>query len=650
MQHRATSNSSKTSYKKEGQAAGDPGEAVQDQNLQIQISGDLCRDHGPKESLEAKPDILDIDTSVRQSQGTKIPDQKKGSQKVSLASDAVQHSQEAENTEASSPSREDRLPAEETLAFRGNEQPPLSQMVVPDYRPSAAIHVSFPAPHTAPNNGTQYTPDIYAPYYQASAPFDTSSPQSNQYPLPQKAPPSLNIANTASSPVPFSPTSTTDNHAFGSLVSCQDAGPNRTESRPESQQRSAKGCLHGAVQRPPLAEKILLNFNVGTFADIRLFLSHEYGAFEPTNFLLHGLIISQSPKLGNLLFNGRYALDYDGLKVLHIHLTDRFVTPLAIEAALRVCYGETVSNFTGSTPKTHPLRTKAQFSMNWMRESLAFAAAGHLFGLQDVVLRGLEIASKIINWDNIELALSFALESGNHRRHSPSASVVPRCISHAGYDSDSSTNTTVLTPDTSQESSDTSPSSTYRREHTSRDILINQTDVSCAEDLLSRCLQYIATHLPSCWNFDKAALPIAHVDRLPLTSDSESFVAKSRLSKIQFGDHPSEGIKASSLDKIISSTLLSLPFVYLRALINIEKGTLTKLLSTIVDERERRRALTLNNLSTSDTRERVAKSVEWVEVGYKEHIYLDNGRACLGRSYVGLDGNDHRVKSTQQER
>lgn len=47
--------------------------------------------------------------------------------------------------------------------------------------------------------------------------------------------------------------------------------------------------------------------------------------------------------------------------------------------------------------------------------ALAYAAAGHLLQMQDVLVRGLEIAAAMINWNTVEEGLAFALENSHQR-------------------------------------------------------------------------------------------------------------------------------------------------------------------------------------------------------------------------------------------
>ena len=389
-----------------------------------------------------------------------------------------------------------------------------------------------------------------------------------------------------------------------------------------------------------LASHVLENFNVPTFADCRLLATHEYDKCPPIRFLLHSLLLAQSPRLRNLLANGHYSYDFDGLKSVHLRLCDRFITPVSLEAALQVCYGAPVASFTGSNPKSHLPKTKADFSACWMKESLAFSAAGVFLQLNDVVLRGLEIAGRIINWDNLEHAMSFALEGARHRKHSPSASVIPHDPPQPSYNSDTSTINTVFTPNTSQSSTDMS------LDFKGHDIASppmpgpSASTVSCADDLLFRCLHFLASHLPESWTFDVTARPLAHIDRLPVTAESRSPLSKSRLSKIQFGELPAEmATKASDHDTFVSSIVLSLPFSALKALILMEGRVIKHHLQQIIEERERRRFIVLRSHSVSSAQREEARHYGWIEVGYKEYLDVVDEETSIARKLVGIHGD-----------
>ena len=389
--------------------------------------------------------------------------------------------------------------------------------------------------------------------------------------------------------------------------------------------RNVNECMSSHM---PLVEHLLQQFNVEEFADCHLTLVHENLRFEKTTWSLSSLLLAQTRKLRDLLKSADPSKE--GKMSLEIRLTDRFVTPWAMDLALRVLYGERSEMF--SLAMVH-----SSFGLNaemWalsMDACLAFAAAGHVLGLESVVFKGLQTASSILDWDNLEQALSFGLESGPNRGTSASVGVIPLCayspVWSRGSDPSSATN---LTPPSS---------STESRQDRSRAEGLSSLEVRSARDLQTYCLQWIASKLDESWEFDPSARPLAEVDRLPTTAESRSPLSKSRLSRIQFGEHPSEiHAKANDRNVLVSSIVLSLPYVALKYMLNLGSQPLFCQLSTIVKERERRRQIVLQSKSVPWTQRFAAKEHEWAEVGYTEWVEkTGDGHVALARTFTGID-------------
>lgn len=387
----------------------------------------------------------------------------------------------------------------------------------------------------------------------------------------------------------------------------------------------------------PLELHVLQNFDVAAFADCRVVIVHTANSFPPLRLSLHSLILARSPTLRGLFANGHYSYDFDGLKLIVLRLSDRFSTPFALDFAFRVLYGLTASDFTGPNFQVARYRTKAEYSLTWMMESLAFASAGCLLQLMPVKLRGLEIASKIVNWDNIEQALSYALESMKFGLGGTLPARAPENV-YSANDSVSSATATILTPATSQDSSKSSPEAISLK--TAADDYSNgssHSHLTCAEDLLRHCIHYIGEHLSNQWQFDCTAKPLRHLNRLPCTDESKSTQAKARLSKIQFGDLPMEPcLRVSTQDSFISSLVLSLPFVPFKALVDLGNEAIQSNLSDIVREREARRRILLQSPSVSQAEKEAAVQGDWSEVAYTERVDVVGGQPTLARAYTGL--------------
>ena len=394
--------------------------------------------------------------------------------------------------------------------------------------------------------------------------------------------------------------------------------------------RNLNGCTSSHVL---LVEHLLQQFNVEEYADCRLTLIHENLRFDKTTWSLSSLLLAQSCKLRDLLKSAD--VDEEGGRRLEIRLTDRFVTPWAMNSALRVLYGERPEMFTLAMIHS-AFDANAEPWAFQMDAYLAFVAAGHVLGLENVILHGLQIASSIIDWDNLEHALSFGLESRPSRGTSASAEVIP-LSSHSSVGSrerQSSSAFNLTPPSSSTESKPERPS-----DEGILSVSSNTAEVRSAQDLQIHCLQWIASNLDEFWLFDPSARPLAEVDRLPMTAESRSPLFKSRLSRIQFGDHPSEmHAKANDRNFLVSSIVLSLPFTALKYTFDLGTLPILRQLHAIVKERERRRQIVLQSKSVPWSQRLAAREHEWAEVGYTEWVETtDDGRMTLARTFTGID-------------
>ena len=400
--------------------------------------------------------------------------------------------------------------------------------------------------------------------------------------------------------------------------------------------RSLNNCFSSHV---PLVDHLLQQFNVEEYADCQLTLVHENLRFAKTTWSLSSLLLIQSYKLRDLLKSA--GPSEKGKAHLEIRLTDRFITPWAMDSALRVLYGERPEMFTLAMIRSTFNDTSPQSWIFQMDACLGFAAAGHVLGLDHVVSQGLQVACSVLDWDNLDHALSFALESGPNRGNSASADVIPR-YSYSpvcSRESDPSSTLNLTPPSSSAESGlerSGQPGTIYEG---ILSMSSDTTEVRSASELQTRCLQWIASNLDDTWLFDPSARPLAEVDRLPTTAESRSPLFKSRLSRIQFGDHPSEmHAKASDRNSFISSVALSLPFVALKYVLDLGTQPILRQLHAIVKERERRRQIVLQSKSVPWDQRLAARDHEWAEVGYTESVETaTDGQVSLARKATGID-------------
>jgi len=394
-----------------------------------------------------------------------------------------------------------------------------------------------------------------------------------------------------------------------------------------------KARMNGAFDQAPLAEHLLYHFNDPEYADCRLILCHGSKGSSQTQWFLNSLLLAQSRRLRDLLKASKPG--EDGKRVLILTLNDRFVTPTSFESALRVLYGMP-PNTLGVSETPHLKESTAEFSTSRMNQSLAYAASGCLLHLEAIVLRGLQLASENINWENLEAALSFGLESGLVRESNASSAVIPTYSTLLARDSDPSHSSHALfTPGSSDDPA--AQASRYSKSVSSPESY-HRAPAHSAHDLLMHCLDFMTENFPTSWELDLSARPMADVDRLPVTAESRSPLSRSRLSRIQFGSHPSE-ITAKSADRnvLISTILLSIPFAWLDYLLHSVGEPISRTIGPIIRERERRRHIVLQSKSVPLTDRVAAKDHAWEHAGYEEFTTADdNGEILISRRYTGI--------------
>ena len=362
-----------------------------------------------------------------------------------------------------------------------------------------------------------------------------------------------------------------------------------------------------------VSNHLLQHFNSGSsYADCCLQVTHKSQRFQKTEFWLHSLLVAQSPTLQALLNNSEAGSN--GKRILCLEVHDRYATPVAIGSALRVCYGDSPFLFTGSAARTERSQSAAAISVSWMENVLAYAAAGRVLQLQPIVTRGMQIASAIMHWDNLEAALSFTLDPGLDRIGDLNSPFFP------------------------QKEPVTEITSPHIKSDSKLNVGAPQTSINASTDLLYKCLHFILANFPRSWNLDASARPLADNDRLPMIAEKRSPVSKSRLSRIQFGDYPSEiDAKSNDPNTILSSIILSLPFTLLKYLWDrFEEPVIRRNGRLITLEREQRRLRVLKVHSASFIQKQAAADI-WAEAGWEEFVVeADDSNPVFTRKWVGF--------------
>lgn len=369
--------------------------------------------------------------------------------------------------------------------------------------------------------------------------------------------------------------------------------------------------LEASPNQNSLTAYLLDQFDVDKYADIRLEVIHERDGLAMADFRLHSLIMAQN-KIWQDLMNTS-TNEREGLKLIQLRTNDRFITSQAIEGALRVFYGEPSHLFIGSCLQIDLSKQTADTSLAWMDNALSFAASGHLLGLEEVINRGLHVASSILCWDNLEKALSFALHGGLDPALDPDHALrVDNLISLAK----TSTNS-IPSPIRGASGSLRKRARSGTESHTPHSKAVR----SGRSSLLPQCLDFIALEFPMSWNLEASACTLADIYRLPLTAKDHSPSRKSRLVSIRFGDCPPEILSlARHRDSVLSSILLSLPFVPLKYILDrLPQSTRSRIIGPIVDERERRRIQVLKE-GEVDWSRRIVDADHLAYLGWKEYV------------------------------
>ncbi|KAI4114133.1 MAG: hypothetical protein LQ338_008050, partial [Usnochroma carphineum] len=414
-------------------------------------------------------------------------------------------------------------------------------------RPNAPSHGD------APITATQYPNSPLHPSYQPQPQYPPTIPQFGSHlPITPSATPSNSGSHKKAPP------STDDNSQDTStkrlnVVHSHDQGKISKEVSQDYRDwcgrtiGTLKEDLEPSARPSALLSHIINNFNNPAFADCELYVSHVSNRFEPAVISLHSLLIAQNSVLHKLV--QRAEIREDGKKQILLAVKDQYTNPAALETAIKVCYGERPSQYVGYPGD---LGSEREVSTAWMHNALALAAAGHLLEMTGVAHRGEQIASVILDWHNLEQALSFAMDPNIQRAWGSSTASF-------GFPCN-------------------------------------------ASELLLSCLYFVISNVSEDISLDLTAKPLPSIDRLPAVPDTQAQSTRSRLSQIQFGDLRVETPEAiSEHDVLVSKVLLSLPFVHFKFIIDrIPLNVNRKITKTLVEERERRRIRALGSRTATN--------------------------------------------------
>lgn len=191
-------------------------------------------------------------------------------------------------------------------------------------------------------------------------------------------------------------------------------------------------------------------------------------------------------------------LMYSDSDIVTIELDAKYLDTNTFIHVLRYLYGAA-------------LPTRNSLAGQPMDQCLSLAATGWHCALPEVTMRGIEYACTYLSWENVEKALDFALAGG-------------------------------LTPYFTLDEGEDVPEPSFGE---------------FAGQFLLFILDWLVGNLPSNFEFVASAPQLADSPRLPGTLESRPSMADPRLSRIKFGDLPSE--ESSLPTMLLSSIMVSLP-------------------------------------------------------------------------------------------
>ncbi|KAK4991104.1 hypothetical protein LTR50_002034 [Elasticomyces elasticus] len=284
----------------------------------------------------------------------------------------------------------------------------------------------------------------------------------------------------------------------------------------------------------------------------------------------HGLLLARSPGLTSLMRGG----SRDGPRRLRVAILDPFMNSNAFMDALRYLYGGRLLHETQflqalQSPHHAPLEHHTSGVLQQcMQHLLSYVACGHVFQLPIISMRGIDIASRLLRWETVEMALHFALEGGL----GPNWRI-----------------------DDSEDRASTSSSedSFVKNEMTSSPLYDPYST-----HLLHNIIDFIVQHFPPSFSLDTSVRELTHTPRLPVVQKHRASITDPRLTRIRFGsmtidDPPRRPTYAMTM---LSSIFVSLPFPVLKCLLE-HYGLSTRLgwenvasvMRVVITEREARR-------------------------------------------------------------
>lgn len=329
-----------------------------------------------------------------------------------------------------------------------------------------------------------------------------------------------------------------------------------------------------------LRDHILSYSHSNDLADVSLAVLDSTGMTTHT-LLGHSLILARSPKLLALM---RRTEQDAGTRTtqLQVLLNDAFRDEAAFTTALRYLYGGPLlqgHHFVQGLPPPRRDHKHADDLLDvveqHMQYLLSYSAAGAFLQISPIADRGIDIATRLLRWETMEIALAYALDGGINATWQAEENVEDR-VSTASSDDSFARPEALTTP-------------TYD---------------PYATRLLHRIIDFTVNTFPPDFFLDTSAKQLERAPRLPRalpTHESRPSHSDPRMSRIRFGELPvDEPQRPPFITTTISSVLLSLPFLVLKCLLEhhylinrLGVDTVASIMRAVVVEREVRRVKAL---------------------------------------------------------
>ena len=364
--------------------------------------------------------------------------------------------------------------------------------------------------------------------------------------------------------------------------------------------------------RDKLINHLLSQFADPYLADCNVELRYADDRSCPVRIPGHSIVLARSPALKNLIDAQAREPSSDGsaVKTLLITSEDRFLRSDAFWMAVQRLYGGPLldlSIFATMGNLQHPPPSPMSMPgspFDHFELGLAYAAAGCVLGISQVMDRGCDIAAEYVTWETLEKTLEFVLSGG-----------VEEAWFIGGY----------------------SP----------HDVPVQSPYGHNVNKMIYRALEFIVANFPVNFELDTSVNHLAISQRLPVVPDE---LKQQSLTSIRFGDHPIEAIPMrvtpSSINALLSKALLDLPFPLLKYILQnpclgnvsgwASSSLRQKVMQTVISERERRRLKAYQHTNVTNE-QRSDKYTSWNAVGWEESVSSTEGTdeiATLHRKWV----------------